>query len=219
MAAIIVRTPPEITGIIGVRDDKSLCRAIVFRFRQRVGEAETESPREATLDTNLKTVVHRVRIVVGYADDVVALVRTKGVSIDSRVGLERTDRQLIDVALALSMKSAATYVAHFEFRREADLLLICCVPGPGFRVLEDLILRCDLVREYVPRSPARVIHNTIGYGNRRLERWVSTKEYGVTYPESRQEATDAGANHAPVIERVGNTHTGLEGTPFVNFRE
>ena len=117
-----------------------------------------------------------------------------------------------------SVQPATPDIADFDRRAETDLALEGRVPGPGFRILEDLVLRRDLLAENVagcrrdyPRC--RLVTETVGCNGGLPPR----KTESLT-PRRGKEATHARANHVLVVERVGDAEARLE-VVLVNFRE
>ena len=88
---------------------------------------------------------------------------TQRVSINADVFLKRANRQLIDIAFALRVQAATTDIADFQLRTETNLTFEGSVPGPGLRILEDRVLRRDLLRENITGFATRIINAAIGH--------------------------------------------------------
>src|SRR6266568_2648634 len=110
VGAVVVGDAPVARVVVGVEHQVPLVAGVVPDLRQGVGQPEAQPTVETPLQAELQAVVFGPAGVLGEPDVGEAEIGTKGVEVDSGVGLEGARLELVDVALALQVRPHPAHV-------------------------------------------------------------------------------------------------------------
>ena len=113
------------------------------------------------LDAHLQSVVARASAILRDTNDAHPKIGPQCIRIDPWVGLQRSRQQLIDVALALIVQSAAADIANLHGGSAEDLALESAVPFPGGGNLEHGVLNRLREGKCPLRGAAGNIHDAV----------------------------------------------------------
>src|SRR5260370_16127438 len=133
MPAVIAGRTPQHAAVERIGDNVALSRSVIHTLRERVRQAVGDTFGKPLGQTDLQTVVNGIRIVIRDADGGVTLIRTQVIDIDARIGLNRSDRGRVNVALALLVNGTSPDVANFH-GIFMEVMLYRSIPLPGFRI-------------------------------------------------------------------------------------
>ncbi len=211
MPAVIAGRTPQHAAVERIGDNVALSRSVIHTLRERVRQAVGDTFGKPLGQTDLQTVVNGIRIVIRDADGGVTLIRTQVIDIDARIGLNRSDRGRVNVALALLVNGTAPNIGNFH-GVSMEVMLNRSVPLPGFRILEDWILRRQDEREVqsaAGRSAARGVHKPIGDGHSGLERRVAAQKHRVANAKAGKVTAHARTERRLRIKRIRKTEPRL----------
>src|SRR5215467_124411 len=214
MACVELRRTPEHAGVIGVRHNVALIRAVVHALCIGIGSPEHEPAGIAAIPGYLQGVVPGTRDIVGLPDGTEALIGPQGIDVHAGVCGDDIEGRLIDVRFALQVQSATSDVRHAYQRLPEQLSLYGDVPVPGFGIAEVLALRCNHERDGARSVSAGIIDRAIGYTGVRLEWRISSEKDGIADSQARKEAPPASAKHRLSIQLIGDAKPRLDITPL-----
>ena len=218
MRAIEIRDAPVRAVVVRVRQHVGQRRRIVHRARERVADAGMQAVGHTPLHADLQAMILRPAGVFGDADRAVAKIRSQRIGVHTRVGLDGSRLQLVDVALPLIVQSAAADVSDFDRRVPGQLALDRHIPVPGKRHVEDGVLRRDDQWEVAPGRAARGIDGAVDDDLLQLEGRVAAKRGVAVDHRAVVEQPESGAERRLWVDGVGETETRLKHVP-VRLRE
>ena len=209
--AIEIRDAVEPAVVVRVRQDVAAAAGVVLRPRERVGDAEPDAARAASLDLRLQAVVSRLAGRLVERDAAESQIRPERVGVHARVPLNRARLQLVDVARALEVRRRAADVRQ---RCRASATAARDRPSRSTPTTSGLVKSgdCDAPheREVACRGAARRVDVAVDDGLHLRQRRVEAVGRGRVDLHAVQEPADAGPERRQLVEGVGHPEPRLE---------